>query len=93
MNQLKIDLYGQNCYQRVAQQQTNRKSFFNIYNYQNDSNSDFGVIANDDFMKRMVFPVGERTSNAKGYTDAVSKLGGPDEIGTRLYWDTGGSNF
>ena len=44
-------------------------------------------------MKRMVFPVGERTSNAKGYTDAVSKLGGPDEIGTRLYWDTGGSNF
>ena len=63
------------------------------YNYQNDSNSDFGVIADDDFMKRMVFPVGERTSNAKGYTDAVSKLGGPDEIGTRLYWDTGGSNF
>ena len=44
-------------------------------------------------MKRMVFPVGEKTNNASGYSDAVSKLGGPDEINTRLYWDTGGSNF
>jgi hypothetical protein len=63
------------------------------YNYQNDSNSDFGVIADDDFMKRMVFPVGEKTSNTKGYESGVSALGGPDEIGTRLWWDTGGSNF
>jgi hypothetical protein len=63
------------------------------YNYQNDSNSDFGVIADDDFIKRMVFPVGERTSNASGYASGVSALGGPDEIGTRLWWDTGGSNF
>jgi hypothetical protein len=63
------------------------------YNYQNDSNSDFGVVPADEFMKRMVFPVGEKTNNASGYSDAVSKLGGPDEINTRLYWDTGGSNF
>ncbi len=63
------------------------------YNYQNDSNSDFGVIADDDFMKRMVFPVGEKTSNPSGYSSGVSALGGPDEIGTRLWWDTGGSNF
>ena len=33
------------------------------------------------------------SSNAKGYTDAVFKLGGPDEIGTGLWWDTGGPNF
>jgi hypothetical protein len=63
------------------------------YLYKNDSNSDFGVIAADDFMKRMVFPVGERTSNASGYASGVSALGGPDEIGTRLWWDTGGPNF
>ncbi|MDC3238870.1 SusD/RagB family nutrient-binding outer membrane lipoprotein [Flavobacteriaceae bacterium] len=63
------------------------------YNYKNDSNSDFGVIAADDFMKRMVFPVPEKTNNPSGYSDAVSKLGGADEIGTRLYWDTGASNF
>jgi hypothetical protein len=63
------------------------------YLYKNDSNSDFGVIAADDFMKRMVFPVPERTSNPSGYASGVSALGGPDEIGTRLWWDTGGANF
>ena len=63
------------------------------YNYKNDSNSDFGIIAADDFMKRMVFPIPEKTNNPSGYADAVSKLGGADEIGTRLYWDTGASNF
>ena len=44
-------------------------------------------------MKRMVFPIPEKTNNPSGYADAVSKLGGADEIGTRLYWDTGASNF
>jgi len=63
------------------------------YNYKNDSNSDWGVIADDDFLRRHPFPVGERTNNSSGYTDAVSKLSGPDEIGTRLWWDTGGPNF
>ncbi len=63
------------------------------YNYQNDSNSDWGVIASDDFLRRMTFVNGERENNAAGVADATSKLGGPDEIGTRLWWDTGGSNF
>lgn len=63
------------------------------YNYQNDSNSDWGIIAADDFLRRMVFINSERENNAAGVADATSKLGGPDEIGTRLWWDTGGSNF
>jgi len=37
--------------------------------------------------------VGERSSNPSGYASGVSALGGPDEIGTRLWWDTGGANF
>ena len=63
------------------------------YNYQNDSNSDWGVIANDDFLKRHPFPTSERNNNPTGVADATSKLGGADEISTRLWWDTGGPNF
>lgn len=63
------------------------------YNYQNDSNADWGVIADDDFIRRLPFVNGERTNNAAGVADATAKLGGPDEIGTRLWWDIEGPNF
>lgn len=63
------------------------------FNYKNDSNSDWGVIADDDFLRRMPFVNGERNNNPEGVADATAKLGGPDEIGTRLWWDTGGPNF
>lgn len=63
------------------------------YNYRNDSGADFGVIAADDFLRRLNFTPGERTNNPTGVADATEKLGGPDEIGTRLWWDTGGPNF
>ena len=63
------------------------------YNYKNDSNSDFGIVPADEFMKRMVFPVGEKNNNASGYASGVSALGGPDEINTRLWWDKPGGNF
>ncbi len=65
------------------------------YVYQNDSNADFGVIADDDFLKRVpiFFGNGEKVNNPVGYADAVTKLGGEDLISTRLWWDTGGPNF
>ncbi len=63
------------------------------FNYKNDSNSDFGVIAADDFLRRLPFIDNERTGNPNGVADATTKLGGPDEVGTRLWWDTGGPNF
>ena len=63
------------------------------YNYKNDSNADWGVIPANDFLRRMPFVNGERTNNPQGVADATAKLGGPDEIGTRLWWDTGGPNF
>lgn len=63
------------------------------YNYKNDSSSDWGIIPADDFLRRMPFITAERDNNPTGVQDATSKLGGPDEIGTRLYWDTGGPNF
>jgi len=41
----------------------------------------------------MPFVDDERTGNKVGVTDATAKLGGPDLISTRLWFDTGGSNF
>jgi hypothetical protein len=35
----------------------------------------------------------ERNNNKDGVADATTKLGGPDLISTRLWWDTGGPNF
>lgn len=59
----------------------------------NDSDATWGVIAPDDFLRRMPFVNAERNNNPAGVADATEKLGGPDEIGTRLWWDTGGPNF
>ncbi|MCL6294483.1 SusD/RagB family nutrient-binding outer membrane lipoprotein [Jejuia spongiicola] len=63
------------------------------YNYKNDSNADWGVIPADDFLRRQVFLTSQRENNAASVAEATGFLGGPDEIGTRLWWDTGGPNF
>ncbi|MEZ5103953.1 MAG: SusD/RagB family nutrient-binding outer membrane lipoprotein [Draconibacterium sp.] len=63
------------------------------YNTKNDSNSDWGVIPANEFLKRQVFAIAERNNNPEGVADATTKLGGPDEISTRLWWDTGEPNF
>lgn len=59
----------------------------------NDSDATWGVIGDGEFLKRMPFVNAERNNNPAGVADATAKLGGPDEIGTRLWWDTGGPNF
>lgn len=59
----------------------------------NDSDETWGIIEDDDFLRRMPFINNERNNNPEGVADATTKLGGPDEIGTRLWWDTGGPNF
>jgi len=61
--------------------------------YKNDSNADWGIIPAGEWIKRMPFVNAERTGNVAGITDATAKLGGPDNIATRLWFDTGGSNF
>jgi hypothetical protein len=63
------------------------------YNYKNDSNEEDGVIAKDDFIKRMKFPESEEEKNEEGYNAAVKMLKGPDKISTRLWFDTGSPNF
>jgi hypothetical protein len=65
------------------------------YNYKNDSSPDHGVIADDDFLKRVpiFFGNSEQVNNPVGYADAVTKLGGPDLISTRLWWNPDVPNF
>lgn len=59
----------------------------------NDSDATWGIIPDGEFLKRMVFVNAERNNNPEGVADATTKLGGPDLISTRLWWDTGGPNF
>lgn len=60
----------------------------------NASSPDWGVIPANEWIKRMPYITGERTGNPAGVADAVTKLGGPDEISTRLWWDKPGvANF
>jgi len=61
--------------------------------YKNDSNSDWGVIPADEWIKRMPFLDSERSENATGVAAAVATMKGDDLISTRLWWDTGDSNF
>lgn len=63
------------------------------YNYKNDSSSDWGIIPEDEFLKRQVFLTSQRENNSTSVSEAIGFLGGADEISTRLWWDTGGSNF
>jgi hypothetical protein len=60
----------------------------------NDSNDDWGIIADDDFPYRWPFVTAEINSNPQGVADAATKLGaGGDKISTPLWWDVAGPNF
>lgn len=48
-----------------------------------------GGIADGEFVKRLRFPRNDKNANAEEVQKAVSLLNGPDNEGTRLWWDTG----
>nr|WP_315824681.1 SusD/RagB family nutrient-binding outer membrane lipoprotein [Paraflavitalea speifideiaquila] len=50
-------------------------------------NNSGGVIPNGQFIRRINFAISEKQTNNIGYQGAVQKLGGADNIGTRLWWD------
>jgi len=57
------------------------------------SNQSGGTIDTDIQIRRIPFVDSEKSTNAAGVTTATSLLSGPDNGGTRLWWDTGASNF
>jgi hypothetical protein len=53
-----------------------------------------GTISTTTQIRRLAYPSNEYTTNSVAVNAAVANLlGGPDNGGTRLWWDTGGSNF
>ncbi|MBJ2126007.1 SusD/RagB family nutrient-binding outer membrane lipoprotein [Flavobacterium sp. IB48] len=57
-----------------------------IYPVLNTDNPDAGV--GKSLMKRIIYTTNEYSSNKAGVDEGISKLGGPDSGGTRLWWDT-----
>ncbi len=57
------------------------------------SNQSGGIIDTDLQIRRIPFVNSELSTNADGVADAVTKLAGPDNAGTRLWWDVPGGNF
>jgi hypothetical protein len=57
------------------------------------SNQSGGTVDTVIQIRRIPFVDSELSTNAAGVAGAVSLLGGPDNAGTRLWWDTGGPNF
>jgi len=52
-----------------------------------------GTISTSAFVRRTPYPDDEYTTNAAGVAGGVTLLGGPDNGGTRVWWDTGAANF
>ena len=48
-----------------------------------------GCIDTETMIRRLNFPGGLKTENAEQYVALVTALGGKDNAGTRLWWDTG----
>lgn len=57
------------------------------------SNQSGGIIDTDIQIRRIPFVDSEKSTNAANVQTAVTLLGGADNGGTRLWWDTGSSNF
>ncbi len=57
-----------------------------IYPVLNTDNPDVGV--GKSLMKRIIYTTNEYSSNKEAVQDGVTKLGGPDTGGTKLWWDT-----
>ena len=56
-------------------------------------NDSQGVITTEFGVRRLPFTLEELSNNPEGYAAAVQLLGGPDNGGTRLFWDVNKGNF
>ncbi|MCH4551946.1 RagB/SusD family nutrient uptake outer membrane protein [Aestuariibaculum lutulentum] len=57
------------------------------------SNQSGGLIDTNIQIRRIPFVDSELSTNPEGVAEAVKLLSGPDNGGTRLWWDTGAANF
>lgn len=56
-------------------------------------NDSQGLVTTEFGVRRLPFTLDELSNNPEGYAAAVQLLGGPDNGGTRLFWDVNKGNF
>ncbi|WP_264564491.1 RagB/SusD family nutrient uptake outer membrane protein [Flavobacterium sp. N3904] len=56
-------------------------------------NASAGTVTTQYGMRRINFVDSEKAGNPEGVKTGLAELGGPDNGGTRLWWDTTGPNF
>jgi hypothetical protein len=59
--------------------------------YKNDSANP--MIPTETGVRRLPYPIKEKTDNPEGYTRAVQLLGGSDDANTRVFWDINKANL
>lgn len=79
-----IACYPEGCEAWAEQRRTGYPRLFPVMI--NDSQ---GTIDTDTGVRRLNFSVGIKTANPEQYAALEKALGGPDNCGTRLWWDTG----
>lgn len=83
-----LALYPEGCEAWAEQRRTGYPRLIKVA-----VNNSGNTISTDDMIRRVFFNQDYKTDNKALYDALVSKLGGADNGGTRLWWDTGRNNF
>lgn len=80
-----IAMFPEGCEAWAEQRRTGYPRLFPVrYNHSKDQR-----IATETMIRRLPYPATLRTSDPEQYDALVGALDGPDDGGTRLWWDTG----
>ena len=83
-----LALYPEGCEAWAEQRRTGYPRLIKVA-----VNNSGNTISTDDMIRRVFFNQDYKTDNKAWYDALVGKLGGADNGGTRLWWDTGRNNF
>lgn len=83
-----LALYPEGCEAWAEQRRTGYPQLFKVV-----VNNSGNTISTEDMIRRVFFNQDYKTDNKALYDALVSKLGGADNGGTRLWWDAGRNNF
>lgn len=83
-----LALYPEGCEAWAEQRRTGYPQLIKVA-----VNNSGNTISTDDMIRRVFFNQDYKTDNKALYDALVSKLGGADNGGTRLWWDAGRNNF
>lgn len=83
-----LALYPEGCEAWAEQRRTGYPQLIKVA-----VNNSGNTISTDDMIRRVFFNQDYKTDNKALYDALVGKLGGADNGGTRLWWDTGRNNF